>query len=912
MRSRPWNSAVSKAPWGDVRDRHLRGEAGAWLWLLLALAILGVIYRRLIAGRMLAMGDLQTYFHPYWSEVVRSLQAGKLPLWNPYLFAGAPLMANSQAGVFYPLNWPLWLIAKRAALGSARALHISGLLHLGLAAVTTYILARRLGLSALAAAFSGLFYAGSGFLGIHVEHINQLQGLAWLPLLLLPNQIGNWGGNEGPVPLGGRVPSPLSLIAWTLILLAGHTQTAFVAALALLVWRGGLLLPRLRMREGILRPVISWLVGFLPFGLGLLAAMIQLLPTLQLARFSTRSGGLPWREAVSFSIAPWSLPRALLPPYLVALDLPEGVAYLGISGLILGALGLWMGLRHRRPREVALALLVGMGVFMALGGYNPLYALAVRLGVPGLVHFRAPARFLALSVIGGVLLIGLGADAFVAWLPSRGWRRYGGLTALWLIGVTELIVAAEFLPHADATAPAAYVDLRPATAFLISASQENGARDRAPGRFLSVSQMLFEVGDKPELDRIYRGVLSEDALWALWISTKQREVLTPNLPMAFGVPAVDGYDGGLLPLQHYGVFSRLLLPDGTLDGRLRENLPGVPDSRWLSLMGVQFLLTDKTGDAWVEGVFYDRQFQPDIQPGQRLEVVSLPPDFDANALGLLYEGSGGQVILILPSGEISRELLPNSTVVDGPGVVRLRWSEPQPVEALSFQAGSSPLNLRGASLIDERTAAFYPLVLSDRFKMAHSGDIKIYEDVQRHSWVTVPERCRIAVSEPEALALMQEPIFDPTTTLILIAPDDGQIVDFCDSIAQTDSSTTSVDRVQYRSGSIKIDVTTSDPALLLIKESWAPGWRAVLRPVKESGDPDPDVRPQNVPVVRGDLLMMTIPVPPGRWRAELSYRPRAIGWGGVLSVVGCLGILSYTLYQDRARCLYDLAFLCDA
>jgi hypothetical protein len=627
--------------------------------------------------------------------------------------------------------------------------------------------------------------------------------------------------------------------------------------------------------------------------------MIQLLPTLQLARFSTRSGGLPWREAVSFSVAPWSLPQVLLPPYMVALDLPEGVAYLGISGMILAGIGIWTGCRHRREWDGVPALLVGVGIILAFGGYNPLYMLAVRLGIPGLVHFRAPARFLALTVLGSVLSIGRGVDAFTAWLPSTGWRAYGAIAVLWLIVATEMVVSAESLPHADATVPAAYTDLRPATAFLASSAQENANRHQPPERFLSISQMLFEVGDQSEIEQIYGGVLSEDALWTLWISAKQREVLAPNLPMVFGVPAADGYDGGLLPLRHYGVFSRLLLPEGTLDGRLRENLSGIPDPRWLSMLGVQFLLTDKTGDAWVGDVFYDRQFQPEIQPGQRLDVAFLPVDFDANALGLLYQGYGGQVAVTLPSGEIIRELPPTSSSAEEFDVVRLHWSEPGRVESLSFWAGSSPLKLGGASLIDERSEAFYPLVLSERFMMAHSGDIKIYKDIQERSWVTHPERCRIADSEFEALSAMRETTFDPMTMLILIAPEDGHLLDLCERMDDLVSTAASVDRLQYRSGSIDIDLTTSSEALLMIKEAWAPGWRAVLTPVTESGSVDLDAHPREVPVVRGNLLMMTIPVPRGRWRAELSYRPRAIGWGGVLSVVGCLGILIYARLTSR-------------
>ena len=151
---------------------------------------------------------------------------------------------------------------------------------------------------------------------------------------------------------------------------------------------------------------------------------------------------------------------------------------------------------------------------------------------------------------------------------------------------------------------------------------------------------MFDAGDEVDIEAVYGSTLSEDALWAYKVAAKQREVLIPNLPLAFGVPAVDGYDGGVLPLRHYVDFSRLLLPEGTLDGRLRENLETIPDGRWLSLLGVRFLITDKTGDAWVDDVFYDRQFQPRLVDGETLTLAWLPQDFEADTLGLLYTGAG--------------------------------------------------------------------------------------------------------------------------------------------------------------------------------------------------------------------------------------------------------------------------------
>ena len=122
--------------------------------LVLALLGLLVFYRRLVAGWVLAGGDLHTYFFPYWVAAARAFQAGKLPLWNPYLFAGAPLLANSQVGVFYLLNWPLWLLSGSSLAGMARTLHWSVLLHLSLALVSAFVLARRLGVGPWGAAVS--------------------------------------------------------------------------------------------------------------------------------------------------------------------------------------------------------------------------------------------------------------------------------------------------------------------------------------------------------------------------------------------------------------------------------------------------------------------------------------------------------------------------------------------------------------------------------------------------------------------------------------------------------------------------------------------------------------------------------------------------------------------------------------
>ena len=73
--------------------------------VLLILAVLLIYSRLIFEGLVLAGFDTQTYFYPYWTYTFDSLQQGRVPLWNPNLFTGAPFLANPQAAVFYPVSY---------------------------------------------------------------------------------------------------------------------------------------------------------------------------------------------------------------------------------------------------------------------------------------------------------------------------------------------------------------------------------------------------------------------------------------------------------------------------------------------------------------------------------------------------------------------------------------------------------------------------------------------------------------------------------------------------------------------------------------------------------------------------------------------------------------------------------------
>ncbi len=895
--------------------------------LVLGLLVLLAFWPIGPAGRVIAGGDLFTYFYPYWTEAARALRAGRLPLWNPYLFMGVPLLANSQAGVLYPLNWPLWLLLPPHA-----ALHWSALLHLWLAGSGAYLYARvALRLGRLGAWTAGAALALGGYLGAQVEHINQVQALSWFPWALLLSERAVDGGDGRPRrgAFGGLA------VVIGLMLLAGHPQSAFIGLVGLGI---GALVPRadapLGRRLGVLAGATV---------LGALLAAAQLLPTAELARQSVRSGGLPFNERVSFSLSPLYLARALLPGYgrPVPPEHLEYVAFIGVTGLLLALHASRFPFHFSRfPLPLLLSL---SGLFLALGLYNPLYLLLARF-MPGFAHFRAPARWLALWAFGAAALAGMGLDRVVRSSQDVSWRKmYIAMALLFLWGalggrrvaqdvscvpfwlataalggallalsrryprpaalglsallLAELVLSARTLPHARATAPEAYTSLRPAAAHLIAAGRER----TPPDRFLSLSALAFDPGDKPELEVIYGPQLSRDAVYNLLVAAKHREVLSPNLPLAFRVPAVDGYDGGLLPLARYVALERAFLPEEavSIDGRLRENLRAVPDGRWLSLLNVRYFITDKVFDAWLDDVFYDLQFGADLRAGESAAVTAVPP-FEATALGLVSYLDGaaalpdgavvGRVTVAFADGAVRtfplRAGVETAEGVYGPEVahapapvgghfwpgrpegndyaVRLRWDRAARPTGISITAilPQGRLVIRGLSLIDERTGAFQALVLSDRgrFRLVHSGDVKVYENLDVLPRAFVVHRARALDAFPAD--------FDPTAEIIV---EGGPELDV------PAEGPESVQVTAYEPERVEIEAEVAAPGYLVLTDAQYPGWRAW-------------VDGQEVPIATADLLFRAVYLGPGRHRVEFRFQPRSLPLGAALSVGAGVGM----------------------
>lgn len=764
--------------------------------------------------------DLYLYFYPYREMAARAFRAGEVPLWNPHLFLGVPFLGNLQASFFYPLNVLLY------GLPAASQLTWGIWLHLALAGALTYAYLRRsLGTSPEASALGGVLFALGGTLGALAEHPNQLAASTWLPAVLLLLDLG-WPW------------LPVLAAALGMVLLAGHGQAAYLVLAASAAY--ALLGPPARWRErsaGTVRPSVSRL-ALLAAGAagGAALAAVQLLPALELAAHSQRAGGLPYWEAVSFSLSPRLLLQALLPPAEEGL-FSEYVAYVGAAGLVLAALGL--PLRRGRPA----AVLTGLGLLLALGGYNPLYYLLFRI-VPGFDLFRAPARWLLLAAWGLACLAALGwerlrrgelpqrlplspalvaallaAGALLAvqslpsvrtgllWLVAAGAAAYAlrqppqrAAASLALLLLLELSWGWRYQGHSRLVPLAGYDDLRPAVAFLHS-------RPR-PLRVLSFSELTWDPGDLAAHRRLWARFRPEEMV----VAAKQKELLAPNLPMVWSLDSVDGYDGGILPTA---AFYRLSLdlsgsPDRwprLLDGRLWQQLRWPPVGALLDELAVDYLVVDKRHDLWHRDVYYDLSFQA-AAPAE----VSGWPGFPATALGVVFQEEvrlevAGRTFQLRPGSD--------AVLVDERGAFHhalLSWAEPQEVAALRLVSGS----VQGLTLVDERTGTFQPLAAAPAgtLRLVHSGDVKVYHNLDARPRLT-PGRL-----------------------------------------------------LRYAPG--RVEGAVSGPATVVLAEAHLPGWRAEL-----------DGRA--VPVLPVEPLFLGVEVPAGEHHLVLTYRPRTFEQGWRLS-----------------------------
>lgn len=568
---------------GTTRRRLLLEALGAAL-------LVQLFYHPLwILGSIQSGGDSANLFWPIKIIVAESLWSeGVVPLWNPWSFMGAPLVASLQHAVFYPPDWLLY-----GLFPAHVALNLGNLLHLAIAGTGVWWwlrLVMRTG-AAPAIILGAAFPCAAWFWG-QQEHINQLAATAYLP----------WMAGLTWLLLAGRLGWMPFALAYSAIasvqFLAGHPQEAFYAHfLCLLLALGKLTVGPDRAAIGgrLLRAA-----GPAALLAGLLVA-VQLLQTLEAQQHSRRQ----FREA-SYALT-FSMPPDLLWTYIQPHrfgSFRDGYFLRGEEGEILrdpagnpawdrrayGEYGLFVGvpvlllalagLFHLRRRWLGwgLLLIAVLALLLAMGGNtNPARLLAgefTEFPEPGLsVHelflrlfpiaegFRVPSRVSILATFSLVTLAAFGLRWLLDAMPAGPLRKAAPV----LIGAAVLV--ALYLPSRKEKFH------HPASVAVPVELMDGARRERTLDRR---HYRLTQHDDARLVAERHREATfgSGNPITARWAA------LQPHMNAPQGIPLVDGYEEGLVPTARFKDF---------LHAFNRNFRDFQPDGEFLSLLGVRYI-----------------------------------------------------------------------------------------------------------------------------------------------------------------------------------------------------------------------------------------------------------------------------------------------------------------------------------
>lgn len=400
---------------GPARPRRARSRSSdrAWLACLLLAPLVAFVAPALV-GHPILLGDDLTQNEPLRILVGSALRHGHLPLFDPYLWSGAPLLAGWNAGAAYPLTWLFALLPATAAwtAGLVVTWWVAGL--------SFYWLLRAFRLVSVAAGLGALSFAFGGAFLAQIVHFGLVAGMSWVPLQVLA--VHRLTEEER-----ARAPSRWSAVlavALGLTVLAGEPRAiddALIVVGCFAAWR----VARLG-RRGLVP--LAWVVTGLALGAGLGA--VQWLPGLEAVGHSQRGG------TSSALFASGSLPDRWLglllvpdllggsgsfrqPAFLGSYSLTEVSGYLGPLPVV-GAFALLGGLRRGRrlPDWVVWHLVGFLGVVLALGVNTPVGHLLA--AVPFYGAQRLQSRNVVVLDVALAVLLAYAVDHL---LVGRAWRR---------------------------------------------------------------------------------------------------------------------------------------------------------------------------------------------------------------------------------------------------------------------------------------------------------------------------------------------------------------------------------------------------------------------------------------------------------------------------------------------------------
>jgi hypothetical protein len=606
----------------------------------------------LIAGHPLLSGDNLIQSYPLRVLVGTDLSHGRLPMWDPWIWSGTPLMAGLNAGAFYPTTL-LFAVLNPGAAWIIGQIFVSSSVGVGM-----YLFLRATGPGAWASFLGALTLTFAGAIATQASvHLDMGEGFASLPWMLLAVRRllddGRWRW------------CVLLAAAFACLVLSGSPEAILDVTILSLAFG----LARLSLQPSAWSRLLTRAATGFALGAGVTAAVW--LPALHFIAISQRAD-VGSAFAATYRFPPHELILGLVPfleggyglfsqpAYFGLSNFDEVAYYVGILPLIAAIALLGPKWRAWLPRgeRVTWYVIIIVGLVLAMPGplehvlaHVPFYGQQrdqgrniVDVDVAASVLFawwldggRRPKGARTRSETVAVAVVAVAVVAIGIWLiasPSSLWQQLRTFppprAALDSIGDAVAVTAALALAAAAIVlgrhrlSPALWRNL--ATAFVLA--------DLALftcGTGLVSTQAIPSAADPGALLRLVRANLSPGGRYAvydpdLYYPSASVAAGEPDVGIVTDVPSVEGY-GAIVDKQY-------------------ANATGSHDRTTLAI-----------GDM---SMFRPLDLQVMMAPAEEFltPITSMPPPGPSTAMRTLAEGAG--VDPLLPAGDVPdpEDLLP--------------------------------------------------------------------------------------------------------------------------------------------------------------------------------------------------------------------------------------------------------------